>query len=69
MLAGQARDFGGDNPDAYLEKLLLLYPQGAAARFAQPAEVAEFIWYLAQPQATPITGANLSIDFGLTAGK
>jgi NAD(P)-dependent dehydrogenase (short-subunit alcohol dehydrogenase family) len=69
MLAGQARDFGGDDPAAYLESLLALYPQGAAARFAQPAEVAELIWYLAQRHAAPITGANLSIDFGLTAGS
>jgi NAD(P)-dependent dehydrogenase (short-subunit alcohol dehydrogenase family) len=31
-------------------------------------EVAELIWYLAQDRATPITGANLSIDFGVSAG-
>jgi len=30
--------------------------------------VAELIWFLCQPAATPITGANLSIDFGLSAG-
>jgi NAD(P)-dependent dehydrogenase (short-subunit alcohol dehydrogenase family) len=69
MLAGQARDFGDDDPAAYLASLLALYPQGDAARFAQPAEVAELIWYLAQRHAAPITGANLSIDFGLTAGN
>jgi NAD(P)-dependent dehydrogenase (short-subunit alcohol dehydrogenase family) len=69
MLAGQARNFGGDDPAAYLESLLALYPQRATARFAQPAEVAELIWYLAQRHAAPITGANLSIDFGLTAGR
>jgi NAD(P)-dependent dehydrogenase (short-subunit alcohol dehydrogenase family) len=69
MLAGQARNFGGEDPAAYLENLLALYPQGGAARFAQPAEVAELIWYLAQGHAAPITGANLSIDFGLTAGR
>ena len=33
-----------------------------------PAEVAELIWFLAQPTATAITGANISIDFGLSAG-
>jgi NAD(P)-dependent dehydrogenase (short-subunit alcohol dehydrogenase family) len=69
MLAGQARSFGGEDPAAYLERMLALYPQGDAARFAQPAEVAELIWYLAQRHAAPITGANLSIDFGLTAGR
>ena len=31
-------------------------------------EIAELIWYLAQEPATPITGANISIDFGISAG-
>lgn len=68
MLAGQARDFGGDHPEEYLAKLLAGYPQGARARFIRPDEIAELIWFLAQPHATPITGANISIDFGLSAG-
>lgn len=68
MLHGQARDHGGDQPQAYLQRLLDGYPQGATARFVTPAEVAELIWFLAQPHATPITGANISIDFGLSAG-
>jgi NAD(P)-dependent dehydrogenase (short-subunit alcohol dehydrogenase family) len=68
MLHGQARDHGGDQPQAYLQRLLDGYPQGASARFVAPAEVAELIWFLAQPHATPITGANISIDFGLSAG-
>lgn len=69
MLAGQARDFGGGDPEGYLGSLLKLYPQANAARFVQADEVAELIWYLAQPHAAPITGANISIDFGLTAGR
>ena len=68
MLHGQARDFGGGNPDGYLDKLLAGYPQGSRARFIRPAEIAELIWFLAQPLAAPITGANMSIDFGLSAG-
>jgi NAD(P)-dependent dehydrogenase (short-subunit alcohol dehydrogenase family) len=68
MLRGQARDFGGDDPEGYLQKLLDAYPQGPSARFIRPAEVAELIWFLAQPLAAPITGANISIDFGLSAG-
>jgi NAD(P)-dependent dehydrogenase (short-subunit alcohol dehydrogenase family) len=68
MLHGQARDFGGDEPQAYLRRLLDGYPQGPRARFIQPAEVAELIWFLAQAPAAPITGANISIDFGLSAG-
>lgn len=68
MLRGQARDFGGDDPAGYLQRLLAGYPQGESARFVQPAEVAELIWFLCSPAATPITGANISIDFGLSAG-
>jgi NAD(P)-dependent dehydrogenase (short-subunit alcohol dehydrogenase family) len=69
MLAGQARDHGGDDPTAYLERLRSGYPQGPGrSRFVQPSEVAEMIWYLCQPNAAPITGANISIDFGLSAG-
>lgn len=68
MLHGQARDFGGDDPQGYLRRLLAGYPQGDAARFIRPAEIAELVWFLAQPSAAPITGANLSIDFGLSAG-
>lgn len=68
MLHGQASNFGGGEPQAYIDRLLAGYPQGAKARFVQPAEVAELVWYLCQPLAAPITGANLSIDFGLAAG-
>jgi NAD(P)-dependent dehydrogenase (short-subunit alcohol dehydrogenase family) len=68
MLHGQARDFGGDDPAAYLGNLLAGYPQGARARFIRPQEIAELIWFLTQPHAAPITGANVSIDFGLSAG-
>ncbi|MDO8186903.1 SDR family oxidoreductase [Conexibacter sp. JD483] len=68
MLTYQAETFGGGDPDGYRRALLASYPQKQQARFTQPHEVAELIWYLAQPAAAPITGANLSIDFGLTAG-
>jgi len=68
MLAGQARDFGDGDPAGYLASLLAHYPQGEQARFTRADEVAELIWYLAQPPAAPITGANLAIDFGLGAG-
>jgi NAD(P)-dependent dehydrogenase (short-subunit alcohol dehydrogenase family) len=68
MLHGQARDFGDGDPQAYLQRLLGGYPQASRARFIRPAEVAELIWFLAQTPAAPITGANISIDFGLSAG-
>ena len=68
MLRGQAAVFAPDNQRAYLDKLLSGYPQGPRARFIQPSEIAELIWFLAQPAAAPITGANISVDFGLSAG-
>lgn len=68
MLAGQARDFGGDDPGGYFRRLLAGYPQKDQARFIRPDEVAEVVWFLAQPDAAAITGANWSIDFGLSAG-
>ena len=68
MLAGQARDHGGGDPDAYLARLRSQYPAGRATRFVQPAEVAELVWYLCQPLARAVTGALVSIDNGLSAG-
>jgi NAD(P)-dependent dehydrogenase (short-subunit alcohol dehydrogenase family) len=68
MLAGQARDYGGDDPDGYLATLLANYPQKERSRFIRPEEIAALIVYLASPQAAPITGACIPIDFGSTAG-
>ena len=66
MLRGQAA--ASTDPTAYLDKLLRGYPQAASARFIEPPEIAELIWFLAQPSSAAITGANISIDFGLSAG-
>ena len=68
MLSYQADNFGDRDPEAYRRRLLDQYPQAARARFLRPEEVAELIFFLAQPAAAGITGANLSIDFGLSAG-
>jgi NAD(P)-dependent dehydrogenase (short-subunit alcohol dehydrogenase family) len=68
MLRYQAEAFGGGDPEGYRRRLLANYPQGARARFLRPEEVADLIVYLAQPGAAGITGANVSIDFGLSAG-
>jgi NAD(P)-dependent dehydrogenase (short-subunit alcohol dehydrogenase family) len=68
MLAYQAETFGAGDPDGYRRRLLSQYPQASRARFLRPEEVAELIYYLAQPAAAGITGANISIDFGLSAG-
>lgn len=67
MLHYQADTFGANGPEAYFADLLAAYPQ-RPPRFIRPAEVAELIRYLTTPAAGPITGAALSIDFGLTAG-
>ena len=68
MLQYQADTYGGGDPDGYFRRLLASYFQGEKARFITPEEVAELIFYLASPVAAPITGANISIDFGTSAG-
>jgi len=68
MIEYQANTFGGGDPAAYKRALLAIYPQGDRARFATPAEIAAFVYFVASPEAAPITGACLSIDFGTTAG-
>lgn len=68
MLHGQARDHGGGDPQGYLDGLLAHYPQGERRRFIRPEEVAALIAFLASPEAAPITGACLPIEFGVTAG-
>ena len=68
MLEGQARDFGGGDPEGYFKRLLASYPQRDKARFITPEQVAELIFYLASPAAAPITGALISMDYGTSAG-
>jgi NAD(P)-dependent dehydrogenase (short-subunit alcohol dehydrogenase family) len=69
MLDFQAERYGGGNPAAYKTALLAKYPQGPNARFIQPGEVAELVFFLCQPHAAAITGADFAIDFGYSAGK
>jgi NAD(P)-dependent dehydrogenase (short-subunit alcohol dehydrogenase family) len=68
MIKFQADTYGGGDPQAYLDRLLSIYPQGARARFVRAEEVAELVFQIASPKLAPITGAALSIDFGTTAG-
>jgi NAD(P)-dependent dehydrogenase (short-subunit alcohol dehydrogenase family) len=68
MIHYQANTFGNGDPESYFRNLLSHYPQGPRARFIRPEEIAALIAYLASPEAAPITGACISIDFGLTAG-
>lgn len=68
MLAGQARDFGDGDEAGYLQRLLDTLPQTGRARFIRPDEVAAAVWFLASPDATPITGVSLPVEWGVTAG-
>ncbi len=68
MLEKACRDYGGGDRKTYYNSLLSHYPQGKKSRFTQPREVAEAIAFLASPSVQAITGACLSVDFGLTAG-
>ena len=68
MLRVQADTSGGGDPEGYFKRLLTGYLQGDKARFITPEEVAELIFFLASVPAAPITGANISIDFGTSAG-
>ena len=68
MIEFQAQQYGVGDPEGYKRRLLSHYPQGAAARFITADEVARFVAYLCAPEAAPITGAALSMDFGVTAG-
>lgn len=68
MLAGQARDFGGDDPQGYLATLLATLPQGRRARFIRPDEIAAAVAFLASAESAPITGVCLPVEWGATAG-
>jgi NAD(P)-dependent dehydrogenase (short-subunit alcohol dehydrogenase family) len=68
MLDYQAQTYGAGDPAGYHARLLAHYPQGAAARFLTPDEVAQNVAFLLSPAAAGITGAAIMLDFGLTAG-
>ncbi len=68
MIEFQASRYGNGDPEGYKRRLLAHYPQGDDARFIRPEEIARLVQYLCEPEAAPITGATLSIDFGITAG-
>jgi NAD(P)-dependent dehydrogenase (short-subunit alcohol dehydrogenase family) len=67
FLQAQARDYGGDDPDGYLDALRRRLPQGERGRFVKAEEVAELVYYLASPAAEPITGECIRVDFGISA--
>lgn len=69
MLRFQAERYGGGDAAGYLAGLLAKYPQGAQARFIRPDEIAELVCFLCSPAAAAITGADMAIDQGYSAGK
>ncbi|MBD2840349.1 SDR family oxidoreductase [Pseudomonas sp. JM0905a] len=69
MLKFQAEQYGGGDPEGYYRELLAKYPQGERACFIQPEEVAELVYFLSQPGARSITGADMAIDRGVSAGN
>lgn len=69
MLEKALRDYGhGETAGDYLEDLLSNYPERKGRRFTKPEEVARAILFLSSSRVEAITGACLSVDFGLTAG-
>jgi NAD(P)-dependent dehydrogenase (short-subunit alcohol dehydrogenase family) len=66
MLRTSAAQFGGGRPtDDVVAEWGRSHPLG---RVATPAEVAEVIHFLASPAASLVTGADVKVDGGLTAG-
>jgi NAD(P)-dependent dehydrogenase (short-subunit alcohol dehydrogenase family) len=51
-------------PEELIHSRVALHPMG---RFAEPAEIAEAVLFLAGPSASFITGSNLAADGGYTA--
>jgi NAD(P)-dependent dehydrogenase (short-subunit alcohol dehydrogenase family) len=72
MLERAASDYLDNEPGAtkeqYVQELLSAYPERPDRRFTRPDEVARSILFLSSDKVEAITGACLSIDFGLTAG-
>jgi NAD(P)-dependent dehydrogenase (short-subunit alcohol dehydrogenase family) len=68
MLAGQARDHSEGDEAGYLRRLLETLPQAQRARFITPEEVAGVVAFLCSAEATPITGACIPMEWGVTAG-
>jgi NAD(P)-dependent dehydrogenase (short-subunit alcohol dehydrogenase family) len=67
MFDDYVKSIDGLTKDKAVEESLKNYPKGTK-RIVHPEEVAESILFLASPKVEAITGACLSIDFGLTAG-
>lgn len=67
MLMHEAETSGRD-PELHLAENLASYPQGERARYIQPEEVANVIYFVAGDEASMMTGAAVNLDFGTSAG-
>jgi len=67
-VARLAERYGAGDPEGYRRALLAKYPQRARARFIQPEEIAATIAWICSPEAAPVSGAAVSLDFAITAG-
>jgi NAD(P)-dependent dehydrogenase (short-subunit alcohol dehydrogenase family) len=56
-------------PEADFKETLADFPQGDAARFIYPEDVANLLAFLASDRAEAMTGAPVHLDFGTTAGN
>ena len=64
MVAGAAEQLPEDILTDYMQRTVGLTPMG---RFGQPNEIGEVIAFLASPQSSFMTGAELVVDGGFTA--
>ena len=58
-----------DINEVLLDETLADFPQGDAARFIYPEDVANLLAFLASDRAQAMTGAPVHLDFGTTAGN
>jgi NAD(P)-dependent dehydrogenase (short-subunit alcohol dehydrogenase family) len=69
MLEGQAREYGGADTEGYYDSLLATLPQGPErARFIRPDEIAAVVAFLSSPEAEPINGVSMPVEWGVTTG-
>lgn len=69
MLTTDIEQSGYASREEFDAEYLKLFPQGKHARYIKPEEVAECIYFLSEKEKVEaITGACLSIDFGVTVG-
>lgn len=69
MLDQDVIEYGFESREDYEKALCDIYPQKENARFVRPDEVAEAVFYLADnKKAGAVTGIEIMVDFGITAG-